>query len=598
MQLCKKCKGLDFGVLLQDSLLECQGRQSAPSADRNGVHGKPVHLPTYKHHDDIFALQKSGKDCKLCKILYRAFEKKRVSDVEIARGHPIVFGVGMHNRINVWIDQDGIQAELCGLDVSMDASDKRTIPTVSRDLDCSDRRNALSVSTEAVRWLSLSYCWGTEPSMKLTTDTLETMHNGIPLSRLDATIRDAIHVTRGLGIPYIWVDALCIVQDAKGTEWAEESTRMNEVYGGSELTLVVANAASVKEGFLGKRKLHYVRIGRTTVGARGRKNRKVFLSRQWDEANDRPNAPWARRGWTMQEGLLPNRVLYYTSSQIMWQCCDKQIFERGMTKSLSGVTNRVRCLEGDLDFGSSWFWDGELTNFVRLKTFRRYLPTTWNSGQLSHPDTFRLWYALVAEFMPRDFTNISDRLVALSGLAEMYSRMIRCDGKEDVYCEAIRSSQGDVHCGAIRFIQEDIHPLSRIDAVHLELIDQRQPYGAVKHGSSIMITGPLKKVSRLYVSDWDKLDTKVTELERHLSGLVERDSAGVVDPRVGTVELHYINMDDAASPAVMSWLDRLEETLQYQCAPKGAWGRGVRAANEVVEEIRNEAWVEQTVVIV
>ena len=63
------------------------------------------------------------------------------------------------------------------------------------------------------RWVALSYCWGGEPSMKLTKDNIGQLKQGIPLDRFDATIRDAILVTRALGLTYLWIDALCTSQD-------------------------------------------------------------------------------------------------------------------------------------------------------------------------------------------------------------------------------------------------------------------------------------------------------------------------------------------------------------------------------------------------
>jgi hypothetical protein len=107
-----------------------------------------------------------------------------------------------------------------------------------------------------VEWLSLSYCWGGEPSMKLTNDAMNALKNGIPLSNFDATIQDAVLVTRALGI--IWIDALCILQDRN--EWSEEASKMNEIYGGSTVTLVITSSDSVKNGFLKERDLNYIHI--------------------------------------------------------------------------------------------------------------------------------------------------------------------------------------------------------------------------------------------------------------------------------------------------------------------------------------------------
>ena len=69
------------------------------------------------------------------------------------------------------------------------------------------------------RWVALSYCWGGEPSLRLTKENIGRLKQGIALNRFDATIRDAVLVTRALGITYLWIDALCILQDHGSQDW-------------------------------------------------------------------------------------------------------------------------------------------------------------------------------------------------------------------------------------------------------------------------------------------------------------------------------------------------------------------------------------------
>jgi hypothetical protein len=104
----------------------------------------------------------------------------------------------------------------------------------------------LSPQSQQVAWLSLSYCCGGEPTLKLCLGNLDELKSEIFLDTLDPIIRDAILVSRALGVPYIWIDALCIIQDDNKKDWAEQATKMNQVYGGSILTLGAASAKSVK----------------------------------------------------------------------------------------------------------------------------------------------------------------------------------------------------------------------------------------------------------------------------------------------------------------------------------------------------------------
>jgi hypothetical protein len=175
-----------------------------------------------------------------------------------------------------------------------------------------------SPGSQQLKWLSLSYFWGEGPSMKLTTDTMNMLRNGIPLNKFDPTIQDAILVTRALEITYIWIDALCIIQDHNAKEWNEQASKMNEIYGGSTVTLVVASSNSVMNGFLKKRELQHIPILWYSNPAGDSTDIKplasVFFSPEWDKNEDELNGPWSNRGWTMQEGLLPSRLLHYTSS--------------------------------------------------------------------------------------------------------------------------------------------------------------------------------------------------------------------------------------------------------------------------------------------
>ena len=63
-------------------------------------------------------------------------------------------------------------------------------------------------------YVALSYCWGGDQAVKTTKATLEKHKTGIPIYSLPATIRDAITVTRRVGIGFLWVDSLCIIQDS------------------------------------------------------------------------------------------------------------------------------------------------------------------------------------------------------------------------------------------------------------------------------------------------------------------------------------------------------------------------------------------------
>ncbi|KAM7186269.1 Heterokaryon incompatibility protein (HET) domain containing protein [Naviculisporaceae sp. PSN 640] len=106
-----------------------------------------------------------------------------------------------------------------------------------------------AVCTETYRYIALSYRWG-EGNRLLTTKSTYAQHQtSIQIEIVPKTIRDAIHVTRHLGIRYLWVDALCIVQDDE-QDWTKEAARMGDIYMNALCTIAAHAADHADCGFL------------------------------------------------------------------------------------------------------------------------------------------------------------------------------------------------------------------------------------------------------------------------------------------------------------------------------------------------------------
>jgi hypothetical protein len=523
----------------------------------------------------------------------------------------------------------------------------------------------IPAASQHVKWVSLSYCWGVEPSMKLTRASMDMLKNGLPLNTFDPTVRDAILVTRALAISYIWIDALCIIQDRGENEWIEEASRMDDIYGGSTVTLVAASSTSTMEGFLKEREVHYVPIPWPTNLSLGspdsNPSAKVFLSLGWDENEDKLNGPWSNHGWTMQEGLLPNRILYYKSSQMIWNCCEEQKFERGVTKSFQAQVVEDLQYMDDLSFGSGWLWKLDL--FTQFKRFRDYLPyNIKGSSCTSNPELFRLWYHLLEDYSRRELTCKNDRLVAFSGLARIFGSII--ESHEYIaglwipdlirgltwYTEGARliprqspnsafpswswASIGNQLIKTSQKSSNSFIALSRVRNVQVDLVDQGDPFGVV-NGGRITIAGPLKRISRLYNKGWKSAQGSISRFERYLSELIEEESPGDVEDqyvsppgghfaaikmvsnsltldllileatgdvsngisvyrRIGVCTLLYIHESDIAPPE----LRKIKPSLTTRLGPPRGKRKGIKARNDVVEELESESWEQETVIIV
>lgn len=500
------------------------------------------------------------------------------------------------------------------------------------------------------------------------------LRNGIPLNKFDPTIRDAILITRALEIMYIWIDAMCIIQDHNAKDWKEEASKMDEIYGGSTLTLVVASSNSVMNGFLKERKLRYIPIQRSRNQARGSTDTeppaKVFFSPEWDKNEDELNGPWSNRGWTMQEGLLPSRLLHYTSSQMIWKCCEEQRFERGVTKSLHDEVARILTYSDDLAFGSEWLW--KLETFMKFKRFPEYLPTSLDYPLLSEPETFHLWYDLIEEYSQRRFKHVSDRLMAISGLAKIFANTIRNheyaaglwkpdlirglmwhtkDAKlipqqpadnmravDNVFPSWSWASVGYERVKNSWKGNNYFQALSLVKDVHIDLVNQNDRFGAVKSGS-ITITGPLTKIPRLYSRDWESGEALISELERHHSEIVEKESLGGVENmyssppgfhfaalqmledlyslhllvleatgkvsdginvyrRLGVLELVSCCEENVASPDLIARLEEIQASRTARLGPREEKPERQNTSSAIITELKHQRWKTETVIII
>ena len=84
-------------------------------------------------------------------------------------------------------------------------------------------------------YVALSHCRPSRsPSeTQLTIRNLPQLRHGIECSAVPRCVSNAIEFTRSLGVQYIWVDSLCVVQGDQ-----EALSRMPDVYGSSILTIV------------------------------------------------------------------------------------------------------------------------------------------------------------------------------------------------------------------------------------------------------------------------------------------------------------------------------------------------------------------------
>ncbi|KAK1708530.1 heterokaryon incompatibility protein-domain-containing protein [Colletotrichum lupini] len=139
------------------------------------------------------------------------------------------------------------------------------------------------------RYVCLSYCWGGTIDIRLTKDRYHSYMHRITWSSLPEGYRDAVRLTRKLGIRYIWIDSLCIIQDDKD-DWRAEAAHMASVFQGAHVTISGAKSSNPHQSYFA-------------------------------HSDSNPgNFPLLNRGWVFQERLLSPRILHLGDVEMAWEC--------------------------------------------------------------------------------------------------------------------------------------------------------------------------------------------------------------------------------------------------------------------------------------
>jgi hypothetical protein len=241
-------------------------------------------------------------------------------------------------------------------------------------------------------YLTLSHCWGGIVPLRLMTNNVSTMIDHIPFDQLPKTFQDAIIVTQNLGMRYIWIDSLCIVQD-DSQDWQREAALMADVYKYSSCNLTAAGAPTSAAGLF----LDHNPIFTKPVKARFSTNNKgVVLHDFWPEGVLRSfeAGPLIGRGWVVQERLLSRRNLHFSHDQIFWECRSDSACETFPEKAPFK----------------------EIPQFLKHR-FSRVV----YGGDEGPQSLTEVWSVLISQYTKCNLTYATDKLIAFGGIASTFS---------------------------------------------------------------------------------------------------------------------------------------------------------------------------------
>lgn len=213
----------------------------------------------------------------------------------------------------------------------------------------------LKRSNTGDRYLALSYVWGQSLMLKTLADNFEQhQEEGIfqrqeIASLIPPTVRDAIHFTKHMGERYLWVDALCIIQDDAEIR-TRELNGMAAIYANAQFTIIAANGPDANHGLRGfkyspdSRPREYTApvISLPTGESMVYREKRIELDKQM----------WNQRGWTFQEDLFTARKMIFIDHEVHWQCLCEHWDEHSDDKLRSNRLEKAQDIQAS--FEDSW----------------------------------------------------------------------------------------------------------------------------------------------------------------------------------------------------------------------------------------------------
>lgn len=271
-------------------------------------------------------------------------------------------------------------------------------------------------TSQDCRYVTLSYCWGGISPITLRQDNLRELAVAIPWESLPKTLQDASWLITQLGFSYLWVDALCIIQDSS-MDWSTEAAKMKTVYANSSLNIMADHGFDSKQGLFRPRQPEVLR---PFVWQDSRQDsgvyRLCYVERFMREVFQ---APLNGRAWVVQERFLAPRALHFGEKQVFWECAELTAAE-ALPDSVSFHLPNVQSPK-------------------RLSGLAMTCLTDATGGF----EIYDIWDRFVHIYAFSDLSYATDRSIAISGLAS-------------IICHHLRLSEADYLCGMWRprFVQE------------------------------------------------------------------------------------------------------------------------------------------------
>jgi hypothetical protein len=253
------------------------------------------------------------------------------------------------------------------------------------------------------RFVALSYLWGgtgEEYWTKRANLKKRRAQGGLDVSVLPGTILDTIQLVRQLGERYLWIDALCIVQDDPKDKTVQIGV-MDLIYGSSAFTIFAAGGTSAHDPLPG------IRIGTRDPKQQIAKIQGLHLAVPLILPREAiASSVWDTRGWTYQELVLSRRRIFLTPHHVHFECVEDIWSEDVIAERIS------------LPWASHPLKQGGAGRF----TFVRAPPQWERSTYIEH------YMSIVRKYTQRKLTMESDIVNAVTALVNAMAKGFKLAG--------------------------------------------------------------------------------------------------------------------------------------------------------------------------
>lgn len=238
-------------------------------------------------------------------------------------------------------------------------------------------------------YAALSHCWGNNVFLQTTSKNIASHLKKISWNSLPKTFRDAIDFSRRLGLTYIWIDSLCIIQDDRA-DWQRESAKMRDIYQNAHVTLAATASADGTGGCY-----------RRCPPQKGKLCFARGTNLMYDLTNE--ETPLLSRGWVLQERLLSPRVVHFMPDEVAWECRQTETCECRRAEHLR-TARWTQALQ-----------ERELLSFNRSIPFKQTIAATSISSDVRA--SLDAWFHVVECYTRLHLSYPTDSLPAIAGIA-------------------------------------------------------------------------------------------------------------------------------------------------------------------------------------